>query len=159
MFHCFRSYLLNVYQNAPRNALKYLHESAFPPKPKKPQTAFLLYLNHVRSKFIQENPSIRAPEIVKKASEKWAELDPMEKEDFRKQYNQNYEVYVQELKAYNDSLTDEQKQLIQKNKEKSKETIDKQVNMLIYLCFCFILFYLIYTNCRKKKHLENQRNH
>ncbi|XP_029049903.1 transcription factor A, mitochondrial-like [Osmia bicornis bicornis] len=123
---CARNNLLNVYQSAPRNAFKYLHDSAFPPKPKKPQSAFFLYLNHVRSKFMQENPNLRAPEIVKKASEKWAELDPLEKEDFRKQYSQNYEMYVQELKAYNDSLTDEQKQLIQQNKEKSKETSDKQ---------------------------------
>lgn len=81
---------------------------------------------------------------MKKASKGWAELDPIEKENFRKQYVKNYEIYTKELKKYNNSLTNEQKELSEKKKkeyEQYKET-NKQVlimnisnHMLIFLLF------------------------
>lgn len=81
---------------------------------------------------------------MKKASKGWAELNPIEKENFRKQYIKNYEIYTKELKEYNNSLTNEQKELSGKKKkeyEQYKET-NKQVlimnisnHMLIFLLF------------------------
>ncbi|XP_012152233.1 mitochondrial transcription factor A [Megachile rotundata] len=126
-FLCSRSNLLNLHQNVSKNTLNFIHDTAFPIKPKKPQTAFILYLNQVRQKFINETPGIKPSEIVKKASLKWAELDPAEKEDFRRQYSRNYENYIKELKRFEDSLTDEQKQLL-KEREKSLKHDNKSAN-------------------------------
>lgn len=122
-----RSNLLNFYQNVSRNAQNSVHDTAFPLKPKKPQTAFILFLNQVRQRFVNETPNIKPSEVVKKASLKWAELDPSEKEDFRRQYNKNYEIYIKELKKFEDSLTNEQKELL-KARVKSQKQDNKPIN-------------------------------
>lgn len=120
-----RNCSINFYQNASKNVLKSIKENIFPPKPRKPQTAFLLYLKEARSKFAKEDPSLKQTEIVRKASKKWAELDPIEKERYQKEYNENYETYIQELQQYNNSITAEQKQLWEeKKKEHSKNMKD-----------------------------------
>ncbi|XP_076756028.1 mitochondrial transcription factor A [Xylocopa sonorina] len=115
-----RCNLLSCCRNASKLTLKSIRNTVFPLKPKRPETVFLLYLKHIRPKVIKENPNIKSTEIVRKASKEWAELDPIEKENFQRQYNRNYEVYVKELKEYNNSITDEQKQLWE---EKKKEYI------------------------------------
>lgn len=119
-----RSYLLSFHQNASKTTLKALKESIFPPKPKKPETAFLLFLKQVRPKYLGENPHMKSAEVVKKASQDWAKLNPFEKETFQKEYVKKYELYTEELREYNNSISDEQKQQWEEKKqvhiEKSK---------------------------------------
>lgn len=124
--YCFRNYLLSFTQSFSRSALKCAKEDIFAYKPKKPETAFLLYIKSVRPKFVGEHPDIKASEIVKKASKEWAKLDPIQKEDFKKVYHQNYELYVQQLKEYENSLTEEQRQLL---KERKKRHQDSSIEM------------------------------
>ncbi|CAK9810516.1 Transcription factor A, mitochondrial [Anthophora plagiata] len=121
-----RSCSLNFHQNISKNTLKSIKETVFPPRPKKPEACFLLYIKSVKSKFIQENPHIKYCDIIKRASKEWAELDPIEKQSYQMQYSKNYEIYMQQLKEYNDSITSEQKQLWE---EKLNEY--KQNNKLI----------------------------
>ncbi|XP_031772203.1 high mobility group B protein 13 [Apis florea] len=124
---CTRNCLLNFYQNASKNVLKYINETILPSKPKKPISPFLLYVKDIKFKIEQEESNIKYSEILKKASKGWAELDPIEKENFRKQYVKNYEIYTKELKKYNNSLTNEQKELSEK-KKKNMNNIKKLIN-------------------------------
>lgn len=132
---CTRNCLLNVSQNASKNVLKYIKETILPSKPKKPISPFLLYVKDISFKIKEEEPGTKYSEILKKASKGWAELNPIEKENFTKQYIKNYEIYTKELKEYNNSLTNEQKQLWEEKKkeyEKSnKEINNKQKNKIL----------------------------
>lgn len=134
IFHYFRNCLLNLYQNASKSTLDRLKDTILPPKPKKPEPPFLLYVKHVKLKFLKETPDMRYSLILKRASKEWAELDFTEKEYFIDQYHTNFEVYKNELKEYNDSLTYEQRQLWkEKKKEYEKNNSDvgnKQVTVL-----------------------------
>ncbi|CAK9812987.1 Transcription factor A, mitochondrial [Anthophora quadrimaculata] len=125
-----RSCSLNFYQNMSKNALKSIKETVFPPRPKKPEACFLLYIRSVKSKFIEENPHIKYTDIIKRASKEWAELDPIEKQSYQMQYSKNYETYMQQLKEYNDSITSEQKQLweekLNEYKQSNKHANNKQ---------------------------------
>ncbi|CAL7948060.1 unnamed protein product [Xylocopa violacea] len=82
--------LLSFCQNASKSTLKSINETIFPLKPKKPESAFLLYLKHIRLKLTKENFRASQSQIMK----------------------------IAELEEYNNSITDEQKQLW---KEKKKE--------------------------------------
>lgn len=117
IFHYFRNCSLNLYQNASRSALNRLRDTILPPKPKKPEAPFLLYVKHVKSRFLKETPDMKYSMMLKRASKEWAELDLTEKEFFIGQYNKNFGVYKNELKEYNDSITDEQRQLWKKKKK------------------------------------------
>ncbi|CAL7948059.1 unnamed protein product [Xylocopa violacea] len=110
--------LLSFCQNASKSTLKSINETIFPLKPKKPESAFLLYLKHIRLKLTKENFRASQSQIMKIAGKEWEALDPIEKENFQRQYHTNYEIYLKELEEYNNSITDEQKQLW---KEKKKE--------------------------------------
>lgn len=126
---CTRNCLLNLYQNASKSALKQLKETILPLKPKKPEAPFLLYVKHVRSRFNEETPLIRYAEVLKRASREWAELNFTEKEYFINQYNKNREEYMNKLQEYNNSITDEQRQLWKKKKKeyiRNNSEIDKR---------------------------------
>lgn len=114
--------MTSLYQNASKDALKSIRECILPPKPKRPQGTFLLYTKHVRPKFIQEQPGMKPVEVIKKASREWAELDPSEKEHFQKEYNDNYKMYIEQLKEYNNSITDEQKRLLEEKQKEYKQS-------------------------------------
>ncbi|XP_071628252.1 transcription factor A, mitochondrial isoform X1 [Temnothorax longispinosus] len=86
-----------------------IEKDSLPLKPKKPPNVFLLYYNAVRNELQKEYPDYKSKELMKKASEKWAEIDPTKKQDFQKQYFDQSSVYKQKLKDYENSLTDEQK--------------------------------------------------
>lgn len=113
-----------------------MEKAFFPPKPKRPVSPFVLYVKQVQNHFTEEEPNIRYSEILKKASKRWAVLDPVEKEHFQKQYNENYEAYTKELQEYNNSITEEQKQLWEEKKKECKQTDtginNKRVLVLIY---------------------------
>ncbi|XP_076627517.1 mitochondrial transcription factor A isoform X2 [Colletes latitarsis] len=97
-------------------------------KPKKPESAFLLYIRSIKPNFMGKDHTMSYKEFLPVAAKEWANLNPNEKEDFRKQYKTNYEIYVQELKEYEDSLTPEQKQLLINQKMKQKEQKTKLAN-------------------------------
>lgn len=69
--------------------------------------------------------------MLKRASKEWTELDFTEKECFIDQYNTNFEVYKNELKEYNDSITDEQRQLWKKKKKEYEKKNNDVGNRLI----------------------------
>ncbi|XP_071856463.1 mitochondrial transcription factor A isoform X2 [Bombus fervidus] len=118
---CTRNYLLNLYQNASKNTLNQLKETILPPKPKKPESVFFLYVRDNRSKFVEEIPNIRYTQLLKRASQEWAKLNHTEKQRYVNIYDSNYEVYMNKIKEYNNSITDEQKKLWEEKKKEYKK--------------------------------------
>ncbi|KZC07841.1 PREDICTED: transcription factor A, mitochondrial-like [Dufourea novaeangliae] len=112
-----RSCLGKFYQNALKYTTK---ENELPPKPKRPVSCFIMYLNSVRSKLKEENPDLKAIHLAQKASQAWAQLNPNYKEHLRNEYIQNYETYVVKVKEYENSLTEEQKKLLKESKTRYK---------------------------------------
>lgn len=82
-----------------------------------------MYIKESRPKFLKQDPSLKQTEIVRKASKAWAELDPVEKESFQMEYNKNHEAYVQEMERYNNSITDEQRQLWEEKKKEHSTSV------------------------------------
>ncbi|XP_043254502.1 transcription factor A, mitochondrial [Colletes gigas] len=119
-----RNYLLSCNRNLSKNVLKCSQEDTIPIKPKKPESPFLLYIRSIKPKFMGKDDTVPYKEFLPVAAKEWANLNPNEKEFFKRQYKTNYEIYVQELKEYEHSLTTEQKQLLvnQKIKEKNHKT-------------------------------------
>ncbi|XP_017757324.1 PREDICTED: high mobility group B protein 6 [Eufriesea mexicana] len=117
-----RNCLLNLHQNASKNALKLIEEAFLPPKPKRPVSPFILYVKQIHHHFTEEEPNIKYSDVLKKASKRWAVLNPIEKEHFQKQYSEKYEAYTKKLQEYNNSITKEQKQLWEEKKKEYEQT-------------------------------------
>ncbi|XP_031848433.2 mitochondrial transcription factor A [Nomia melanderi] len=116
-----RSCTLKLSQYLATNATTDSNQVTLPLKPKKPLSSFLLYVRHIRPALIKSNPNIKVTEVVKEASKKWAEMEPTYKLNFSKQYDTNYKIYLEELKRYVDSITEEQKSLMFEQKSKRKD--------------------------------------
>ncbi|XP_018403890.1 PREDICTED: transcription factor A, mitochondrial isoform X2 [Cyphomyrmex costatus] len=92
-----------------------IEKDSIPPKPKKPPSVFLLYYNSIRNKLQKEYPHCKPKELSKIVSEKWAQIDPTEKQNLQKQFREQTSIYKQKLMDYENSLTNEQKiEIIQK---------------------------------------------
>ncbi|GLH09484.1 FACT complex subunit Ssrp1 [Gryllus bimaculatus] len=70
-------------------------------KPKRPPTAFMLWLNEHREQIKSENPGITITEIAKKGGEMWKELK--DKSIWEAKVAKAKEEYVKAMKEYNES--------------------------------------------------------
>lgn len=85
--------------------------------PKRPATAFMLWLNENRKKITEENPGIKVTEIAKKGGELWRDLK--DKSEWEEKAGKAKEDYNAAMKKYKDSgAADEFKQ---KKKQAAKE--------------------------------------
>lgn len=75
-----------------------------------------------------ENPKISSKEIIKHASEKWAVLSYNEKEKFQKQFQINYATYCKKRDEFYNSLTADQKSLLDTLKQKKKIISKKKID-------------------------------
>lgn len=66
--------------------------------PKRPQTAFMLWLNESREKIKKDNPGISVTEIAKKGGEMWKELK--DKSKWEEKASKDKEAYVEAMKEY-----------------------------------------------------------
>lgn len=94
-------------------------EFTLPPRPKRPLTVYAQYVQSTYKQLQQGNPTIRTQDIMKKISEKWADVDRDVKLKMQTQYMEQYNIYKQQLKEYNNSLTIEQKRLANKASKKN----------------------------------------
>lgn len=80
----------------------------------------------------EEYPHYKPNEILKKISEKWAQIDPTIKQNFQKQHYEQISTYKQKLIDYENSLTDEQKimKALQEKGHSLKKNEIKQVCIL-----------------------------
>ncbi|KAK9296835.1 hypothetical protein QLX08_009246 [Tetragonisca angustula] len=123
---CTRSHLLSFHQNISKHALKRLKETIFPPRPKKPEAPFLMYVRQVKPRFAEESPDMKYSEVLQRASSEWSKLDVAKKENFINEYNKSYKIYMEKLREYKNSLTEEQKQLWEQKKKEYEQTNTKK---------------------------------
>ncbi|XP_026738937.1 FACT complex subunit Ssrp1 [Trichoplusia ni] len=92
--------------------------------PKRPATAFMLWLNENRKSIVEENPGIKVTEIAKKGGELWRELK--DKSEWEEKAAKSKEEYNIAMKKYKDSgAADEFKQK-KKQAEKEKKAAEKK---------------------------------
>ncbi|XP_011636699.1 transcription factor A, mitochondrial [Pogonomyrmex barbatus] len=95
-----------------------VEENPLPPKPKKPLNIFVQYVESIKDKLLKEYPDYKHKDILKKASEKWAQIDPKIKQDLKDQYLEQNSIYKQKLIDYENSLSDKQKMQIKELQKK-----------------------------------------
>lgn len=97
-------------------------------KPKRPPTAFMLWLNNARESIKSENPGIAVTEIAKKAGEMWRELkDKFEWEAKAAKAKKEYAASMKEYEASGGGKSKEKKEKteMKKKKETKKESPGK----------------------------------
>ncbi|KAK9877015.1 hypothetical protein WA026_016042 [Henosepilachna vigintioctopunctata] len=67
-------------------------------KPKRPQTAFMLWLNESRSKIKAKNPDMKVTEIAKEGGRQWRELE--DKSKWETKAKDAKRLYEEAMKAY-----------------------------------------------------------
>ena len=68
-------------------------------KPKRPMSAYLLWLNSARDKIKTDNPGLKVTEIAKKAGEIWRGMD--DKSEWEGKAAKAKEQYTADLESYN----------------------------------------------------------
>lgn len=97
-------------------------------RPKKPQTAFMLWLNSERDSIKADNPGIAVTEIAKKGGEMWRELkDKSEWEAKAAKAKKEYAVLIKEYEASGGSKTKEKKPEKKKKEPTKKDSPSKQM--------------------------------
>ncbi|XP_060803236.1 FACT complex subunit Ssrp1 [Amyelois transitella] len=94
--------------------------------PKRPATAFMLWLNENRKSIVDENPGIKVTEIAKKGGELWRELK--DKSEWEEKASKAKDEYNIAMKKYKDSgAADEFKQK-KKAADKERKAAEKKKN-------------------------------
>lgn len=95
-------------------------------KPKRPPTAFMLWLNNARESIKAENPGIAVTEIAKKGGEMWRELkDKSEWEAKAAKAKKEYAASMKEYEASDGGKSKEKEKPEKKKKETKKESSSK----------------------------------
>ncbi|XP_076878505.1 FACT complex subunit SSRP1a [Brachyhypopomus gauderio] len=71
--------------------------------PKRPMSAYMLWLNSSRERIKAENPGISVTEISKKAGEMWKQLDKGRREEWEKKAEEAKRQYEKAMKEYKES--------------------------------------------------------
>ncbi|KAG7197775.1 hypothetical protein KM043_001593 [Ampulex compressa] len=99
-------------------------------KPKRPQSPFFAYFNKKKMEFMEMYNGLKYVEIVRKAADKWAKLDPAEKEMYKKEYNDRFINYANELKDYEKyllTLSEEERLQLSAMQRRLKRDLKKTV--------------------------------
>ncbi|XP_033321346.2 structure specific recognition protein [Megalopta genalis] len=88
-------------------------------KPKRPPTAFMIWLNSAREKIKADNPGIAVTEIAKKGGEMWRELK--DKSEWEEKAAKAKKEYTASMKEYVASGGGEVKEKKEKGEKKKKE--------------------------------------
>ena len=71
-----------------------------PNKPKRPQTAYFIYLGEHRAQIKEENPDAKVTEIAKIASENWKNVDEETRQYYIKKAEEAKEEYKRKMEEY-----------------------------------------------------------
>ncbi|OAD58135.1 FACT complex subunit Ssrp1 [Eufriesea mexicana] len=95
-------------------------------KPKRPPTAFMIWLNSARERIKAENPGIAVTEIAKKGGEMWRELkDKSEWEQKAAKAKKEYTASMKEYEASGGGQKEKKDKGEKKKKENKKESPNK----------------------------------
>lgn len=92
--------------------------------PKRPATAFMLWLNENRKSILEENPGIKVTEIAKKGGELWRDLK--DKSEWEEKANKSKEEYNIAMKKYKDSGAQDEFKQKKKQAEKERKAAEKK---------------------------------
>ncbi|XP_075977913.1 structure specific recognition protein [Anticarsia gemmatalis] len=92
--------------------------------PKRPATAFMLWLNENRKSIVEENPGIKVTEIAKKGGELWRDLK--DKSEWEEKAAKAKEEYNQAMKKYKESGAADEFQQKKKQAEKERKAAEKK---------------------------------
>ncbi|KAL9981414.1 hypothetical protein ACROYT_G010115 [Oculina patagonica] len=73
--------------------------------PKRPMSAYMLWLGEIREQIKQENPGISVTEVSKVAGEKWKQIE--DKSEWQEKAKQAKLVYEEQMKAYKERKANE----------------------------------------------------
>lgn len=95
-------------------------------KPKRPLTPFFKFMTQMRPALLAKKPGISSKETTVWASKHWQELDIQTKNEMTKEYEKDLEDYKKIKAMYDSSLTDQQKEDIQRLKEEMATAREKR---------------------------------
>lgn len=75
-----------------------------PNAPKRPMSAYFLFVKEMRGGIAQENPALKNTEILSELGRKWRNMDESSREPYVKEAKKKSEEYFLEMKKYKDSL-------------------------------------------------------
>jgi hypothetical protein len=108
----------------PRGSKKAAKAAKDPNAPKRPPTAFFLFLNEFRKTFKEEHPDVKGVTMVGKAGgEKWKEMTDAEKLPYINKATQKKTEYVKTLAAYKQKQEDDDEDGAEES-DKSKSEIN-----------------------------------
>jgi hypothetical protein len=87
----------------------------------------------IRSDLEKEYPNYAYQDIMKKASEQWAQVDPMTKQNMRKQFVEQHTIYKQKLMDYKNSITYDQKIIMETELIKKENALRKNQIKQVFL--------------------------
>ncbi|CAH0715384.1 unnamed protein product, partial [Brenthis ino] len=92
--------------------------------PKRPATAFMLWLNENRKRIMEDNPGVKVTDVAKRGGELWRDLK--DKSEWEEKANKAKEEYNQAMKKYKESgAADEFKQK-KKQADKERKSAEKK---------------------------------
>jgi len=96
-----------------------------PNAPKRPQTAYFLWLSDNRSKIKGENPEVGNKEMLKIAGQMWQALSKEEKSVYEQKFKRDQEEYKEKLADYQQTDEYRQHQQNKKNAKKASKPVKK----------------------------------
>jgi len=96
-----------------------------PNAPKRPPTAFFIFLNEFRKTFKEEHPDVKGVTMVGKAGgEKWKDMSEAEKQPYVSKAAQKKTEYDKTLAAYKQKQDDDEDEAEAEESDKSKSEIN-----------------------------------
>lgn len=89
--------------------------------PKRPATAYIMYLSDNRQRIIAENPGIVFTDIAKVGSQEWKNVKPAIKKKYEDAANKDKERYANEMKTYVPDPADKKKKKAKKDPNAPKK--------------------------------------
>ncbi|MFS7904555.1 putative chromatin remodeling & transcriptional activation HMG family [Helianthus anomalus] len=110
-----------------------------PNKPKRPPSAFFVFLEEFRITFKKENPNNKAVSAVGKAGgEKWKSMSAAEKAPYEAKAAKRKTEYEKLMKAYNKKQESEEDD-VEEESDKSKSEVDEESGQVVYFTFSYFL--------------------
>ncbi|XP_046588033.1 HMG box-containing protein 5 isoform X1 [Neodiprion pinetum] len=91
------------------------------PKPKRPLSVYFTFMQQLRPMLRQKYPDLKSPEIVAMIAKEYKKMDPSQKSKLEEERKNLYKEYSKAMINYENSITDEQKELIKKAKRDEAE--------------------------------------
>lgn len=118
---------------------KMMLKLGLPPQPKKPCTAYIKFSMQRRKELKDIDSTIPHKDVMKKIAEDWQKYEPEKKKELQIEYLTEMDSYMKHFKKYKESITPEQKLIIENAKIKEnylkKQSTLRKVNIITFIFF------------------------